>query len=572
MGLLVIGLNSLGHDTSAAIVVDGKLLFAVEEERINRKKHTTEFPVNAIRECLDFVKSGIDDVDIIAVGFKPYRYVKHKYLEYSLQAFPKANKLMLDEMPKVKLFLSNESYIREKLGYKNELQFLSHHTCHMASTFFMSSFNKSALLSIDGLGEIESSVTGIGNECSISVFEEDKIKYPVSIGLLYAAVTAYLGFRPFYDEQKIMGLAPYGDPNAYMEFFRKIVTFETNGRYSFDNSYLTFPFERNTWFSEKFLDRIGPFRKPDEPLSDHHKNIAAVTQKITEDIILHMATHLYKKVEIKDLCMAGGVALNCVANGRLLKKGPFENIYVQPGSNDAGVAIGAALLSYYKKADNPRRKGHALGSYWGPEYGKQNILNALKRTSGLTYKEYEDAAPIAAKYLAEGKIISWFSGRMEFGPRALGNRSILANPISNKYKDYLNMEIKKREWWRPLCPSILFEARADYLEDAIESPFMILMDYVKKDKISRVEGIVHVDGTARPQTLRRECNPIFYHLIEEFYKITGEPVLLNTSQNRNFEPIVMTPEDAVGCFIDTKIDYLVFNNQIIVSKNSIKES
>ncbi len=546
--------------------MDGKLLFAVEEERINRKKHTTEFPVNAIRECLNYVKADINDVDIIAVGFNPNRYIKHKYLEYSLQVYPKANKLMLDEMHKVKLFLSNESFIREKLGYNNELQFLSHHDCHMASTFYVSSFNKAALLSIDGLGEIESSVTGIGNECSLSIFEEDKIKYPVSIGLLYAAVTAYLGFRPFFDEQKIMGLAPYGDPTAYLGLFRKIVIFEANGRYSFDNSYLTFPFELNTWFSEKFLGEMGPFRKPDEPLSDHHKNVAAASQKITEDIILHMATHLYKKVKTKNLCMAGGVALNCVANGRLLKKGPFEKIYVQPGSNDAGVAIGAALLSYYKKADNPRRKEQALSSYWGPEYDKQSIIKVLEKMSVLAYKEYEDAAPIVAKYLAEGKIISWFNGRMEFGPRALGNRSILANPISNKYKDYLNKEIKKREWWRPLCPSMLFEARADYLEDAIESPFMILMDYVKKEKISCVEGIVHVDGTVRPQTLRREWNPIFYHLIEEFYKITGEPVLLNTSQNRNFEPIVMTPEDAIECFIDTKIDYLVFNNQIIVYK------
>jgi carbamoyltransferase len=569
--MLILGLNSLGHDTSAAIVKDGKLLFAVEEERCNRKKHTTEFPINAINQCLNFVKAVVNDIDIISIGFIPHRYVKHKFLEHTLSVFPNANRLMMDEMDKVRVFLNNETIIRDKLGFKNEIRFLPHHTCHLASSFYMSNFKQAALLSIDGLGEIESSVTGYGNECNIFVHNEDKIRYPVSIGLLYAGITAYLGFRPFYDEQKVMGLSSYGNPDIFMNLFNEIVLFEPEGKYNFDFSYLTFQFERNSWFSKKFLDRVGPFRKPNEEITDMHRNIAASIQKVTENVMLHISKHLHEKTKMENLCLAGGVALNCVANGVLLKKGRFKNVYVQPGANDAGVAIGSALLTLYETDSPPERYQYPLTSYWGPEFDIKIVKDVLKKYS-LEFQEYDDAAPNAARYLAEGKVISWFNGRMEFGPRALGNRSILGNPCSNKFKDYINKEVKKREWWRPLCPSMLYEKRSEYLENSIESPFMILMDYVSKDSVHKAEGIVHVDGTTRPQTVTKEQSPVFHHLIEEFYKITDVPVLLNTSQNRDFEPIVMTPEDAIECFIDTKIDYLVFNNQIIVSKKSLYQS
>lgn len=563
--MLIIGINSLGHDTSAAVVKDGRLLFAIEEERIIRQKHTTKFPANAIKECLRFVGAEIEDVDIIAVGLIPERYVKHKILEHTLKYFPKANSLMADEAAKAGRFLAHEKHIREQLGFKKKIIFMRHHLCHMASSFYLSNFSESAIFSIDGIGEIESSLTGIGKGVEITTFEEDKIDYPVSIGLLYAGITWFLGFRHHCDEGKVMGLAPYGDAKVYRKLFEDIIKMKPNGKYDFDLSYITFPFERDTWVSPKFIKEAGNPRKMDEPLEKRHKDIAAALQEATEKAMVHTADYLFTKTKTDNLCLAGGVALNCVANGIVLKKSKFTNIYVQPGANDAGVAIGAALLAHYQNTKEAKRYEYPKTTYLGTGYDDSEVLKDLDGYD-LEIKKVEDAAIFTADALADNKIISWFNGRMEFGPRALGNRSILASPISNANKDAVN-KVKQRELWRPLCPSMLHEARQQYLEDGIESPFMILMDYVTKEKAKEVEAIVHVDNSTRPQTVTKDGNKDFWALLSAFKKKTGIPVLLNTSQNRNFEPMVMTPKQAIECFIGTDIDYLVFNNRIIVGKN-----
>jgi len=563
--MIVIGLNSLGHDTSAALIIDGKLMFAVEEERISRKKHTSEFPVNAIRECLKYAGADIGDIDIFSVGLIPDRYVKYKFLGHTLKHYPNANALMCDEMSKVAKFLRHEEYIRQTLKFTKEVQFRQHHVCHMASSFYLSNFKDAALFSIDGIGEIESSLTGMGKSCAIKIYEEDKIDYPHSLGLLYSGVTAFLGFRHHCDEGKVMGLAPYGDPAKYRKLFKDMVALKPDGKYELDLSYITFPFVRDTWVSEKFRKAAGQPRIYPAPLTKRDKDVAASLQEMTENVMVHIATHLHKKTKCPNLCISGGVALNCVANGIVLKRSPFDSIYVQPGANDAGVAIGAGLLSYYSTAGKPKRHQYPMSTYWGPEYTIGEIKQALKKYPEVEIREYDNAASEAAKLLADNKVLSWFNGRMEFGPRALGNRSILANPFSGESRDKVNV-VKGRELWRPLCPSMLYEDRALYLEDAIESPFMILMDYVPEKTGKRVPAIVHVDRSTRPQTVKKEQNPDFYGLLTEFKKLTGTGVLLNTSLNRAIEPVVMTPENAIDCFLGTAIDVLVFNNSIIVKK------
>ena len=563
--MYLLGIHIGGHDSAAALVKEGKVLFAIEEERLARVKHIGGFPLKAIQECLDHENLKINDIDTICFSFNYPEHVRKKILGHTLKYYPKANNRFLGELDYIKLALNFEDHIREKLDYQNKVFFCHHHTAHMASSYYLSRFQESALFSIDGVGDIESSVIGEGLQNEVKIFEKYSINYPDSIGLLYTAITDYLGFIPHCDEGKVMGLAPYGNSEIYKEHFQDIVYFNDDGMYEFNLDYFEYPFKMRSSISEKFLSVFGPARKPKSEITRRHKDIAAILQYITEKAMLHTAQHLYKITSSKNLCLAGGTALNCVANGRILTKTPFENIFVQPAANDAGTAIGSALYCYYSKHGDNKR--HPLNnSYLGTGFSNSVIKSVIEQKK-IQYSENDDLFVAVAKLLSEGKIVGWFNGRMEFGPRSLGNRSILCSPFPAEMKDILNSKVKHREGFRPFAPSVLLEDCSEYFDNSHESPYMLLTYNVNDKYIERMPAVTHADKTARVQTVVESENPEFFRLISEYKKITGIGVLLNTSFNVMGQPIVCRPEEAIECFLTTHIDYLVMNAKYILSKD-----
>lgn len=562
--MFILGINSKSHDTSAALVHDGKLIFAIEEERLNKEKHTRAFPINAVRECLKFANISIDEIDVIATPQIISRLVQARYLDHWHAYFPRVQERMTAEMGTVKDLLRTEDEIREKLHFKKEIFSCRHHISHMASAYYGSGFEESALLSVDGLGEIESMVMGEARGSKINVFDDASTYWPSSLGSLYAAATLYLGFDAHCDEGKVMGLASYGDPKTYHDIFQEIVKLRDNGRFEFDLSYLAYPFRYRNHFTEEFIARCGAARTPKTDILKRHEDFAASVQQVTEETMLHAARHLYEVTQQKNLCLAGGVALNCVANGRILREMPFKNIVVQPAANDAGTALGAALYCYYFK--HPEGGRHPLShSYLGTGFSDQEVERML-RWRKISFIKNNNVFEEAAKLLAEGNILAWFNGRMEFGPRSLGNRSILTAPYPAEMKDILNARVKRREHFRPFAPSVREGDCGEYFDSAHASPYMLLTYNVLPDMIQKIPAITHVDGTARVQTVREDQNHDFYRLITEFKKRTGVGVLLNTSFNVMGEPIVQSPEDALSCFLGTQIDYLIFNAKYIIKK------
>lgn len=563
--MYILGLNYPGHDTAAALVKDGKLICAVEEERLSRRKHTKEFPEMAIKFCLEKEKISINDLDAIVIGIIPWRMYTDKFIFHTLRYFPKSLALAFQERHYYKPYFEAEKEVRKITGFKNKIKFINHHDAHMASSYYLSPFNHSAIMSIDGLGEYESTVCGVGE--GNRIMRRYKKYFPHSIGLLYAAVTHYLGFRFNSDEGKVMGLAPYGDPSVYYEQFKDILKLKPNGNYQLNLKYFSFPFKRDRWVSDEFIRVFGPMREKDEELTQKHKDIAAALQLILEEGVIHIANHLYKLTKIENICLAGGVALNCVANGKIMKETPFKNVFVQPAAGDAGVAIGAALHYYYTdiKYGNGAPHPHLKSTYLGPEFSEEACLSAVNKR-GLKYKHSEDITGDAAKLLADGKILGWFQGATEFGPRALGNRSIITAPYPAEMKDVLNSKVKHREGFRPFAPSVLYEKCAEYFDCDFESPYMLLVYNVHPQKIEKVAATAHVDGTGRVQTVTKDSNPLYYDLIRKFGEITGTPLILNTSFNVRGEPIVCTPENAINCFMSTKMDYLVLRD-LLISKD-----
>lgn len=562
--VLILGLNNLSHDTSAALVEDGKVLFAIEEERLNKEKHTRAFPLEAVEACLKFARATIKDVDVVCTPQLTDRLIKKRYLEHWLNFFPKANPRMCAELDAVATILNGENEIREKLNFQKEIYSCRHHVSHMASAYYLSKFPGSALFTIDGLGEIESFLVGEAKGNVIRIFDEYSAYWPHSIGGLYTSLTHYLGFTPHCDEGKVMGLAPYGNPETYKKVFEDMVYFKENGVFEFNLDYMQYPFRRHSHMSEKFMEHCGPPRESKAEITERHKDIAAALQYATEKTMLHIAEYLYSLTKNENLCMAGGVALNCVANGKVLNQTPFKHIYIQPAANDAGQAIGSALYYYYQK--NPEAQRHSLDhSYLGTGFHDEEIERAL-RLKNISFTKNENLFSYVAKLLAQGKIIVWFNGRMEFGPRSLGNRSIITAPYPAEMKDILNARVKKRESFRPFAPSVRLEDCAEYFDNDHESPYMLLTYNVRKDKISEIPAITHVDGTARVQTVSVSQNPEYYRLISEFKNLTGVGVLLNTSFNVMGQPIIHTPKEALDCFISTDIDYLVFNAKYLIAK------
>ena len=563
----ILGISCFYHDSSAALLQDGKITAAAQEERWTRKKHDISFPENAIKYCLEQAGLTIDKVD--AVGFYEKPLLKfERLLSSHIETFPKSYKTFVHALPSwVNEKLRIPNILRKKFKYDGKVFFVEHHMAHAASSFHASPFEEAAIFTADGVGEWTSTTLGYGKGRDIKLLKE--LHFPHSLGLLYSAVTAHLGFKVNNDEYKVMGLAPYGKP-TYYENFKKVIDFREDGSYRLDMSYFTFHYGTRM-LSKKFEEQFGPIRKGEEPVEERHKDIAASLQKVVEEVVFRAVNHLHELTKSKNLCLAGGVALNSVANGKLTRMTPFKNVYIPPAPSDPGAAVGAATMVYHQLLGKPRSAAMDRPDL-GPGFSSEEVKQFLD-SKGVVYKEMpeKELVKTVAKLLWENKVVGWFHGRMEFGERALGNRSILANPCNPKMKDILNLKVKHREQFRPFAPVVTAEDAAKIFDVDIEVPFMSFVYPVRKEMRAKLPAITHVDGSGRLQTIRKEANRKYYEVIKEFEKHSGIPVLVNTSFNIRGEPIVMTPEHAYRCFTGTEIDYLAMENFLIKREDNQKD-
>ncbi len=581
----ILGINAYHGNASAALVCDGTLVAAVEEERFNRVKYAAGFPAEAIRYCLKTGGITLAEVDHVAVPRNPYARLATK-LFYALRmpSFARERLRVMSKFTGIPSALAAAfDYDPEKI--KAAFHRIEHHQAHLASSYFVSPFEHAALLSADGLGDFASTMWGVGRGAQMEI--EGAIAFPHSLGLFYSAVTQYLGFLKFGDEYKVMGLGAYGEPR-YVDAFRDVVRFSPDrGPFGFQLGLDYFTHHtigpEMSWaesdktpvlgkmFSEALPKKLGaPARHPDEPLEQRHRDMAASLQARLEEVYLGMLNKLATKTGAKAVCLAGGVAFNCVANGKIFDATPFEQVYVHPAAGDAGLSVGAAFHVWHQMLGKPRSfvMNHA---YWGPEYSAEEVRAAVQTSpvsqNGFSISELPEAELIrrTATIIADGKILGWYQGRAEWGPRALGNRSIVADARRPEMKEILNRRIKHREIFRPFAPSILAEKTAQWFEKAYPSPFMTLAYSVKPEKRDQIPAPTHVDGTGRLQTVTKDANPRYYALISEFERQTGVPVVLNTSFNDN-EPIVCRPQEALDCFLRTQMDALVLGNYLITRR------
>ena len=566
----ILGLNYGGHDTSACISINGKIIAACEQERYDKIKHSRNFPSEAISDCLKIAKLKIRDLDLISFSNDPFLQIREKYLKLAIKDNSRVN-FMIDEIERIKKLSCTEDFLRKKLKFKKEIEFNNHHLCHLASSYYPSGFNKSLIISYDGIGEIHSALFAVGNGNKIKVIH-DKNKYPDSLGLFYTAITFYLGWRIFCDEGIIMGLAPFGNSRnkvpgtkkRYIDFFREIIQFDKKDklRYKINKDWIDYHKIKDQWISKKFLNIFGVRRKEKQKISNHHKNIAAALQDRLEEVVLEQLKLLKKITKIDNLCISGGVGLNCSLNGKIEKSKLFKKIFIQPASGDAGVAYGTCLISHVKR--NKKYKFKKIDNFYlGSRYSKNKIRNILKELNCSYLDFYGDIFKKTAKLISEGKIIGWFQGPAEFGPRALGNRSILCKPFPKEMRDHLNKNVKFREKFRPFAPAIKEEKLSEYFEINQKSPHMLIACDVKKNLIQDIPAVVHVDNTCRVQSVSIKNNYKFWKLIDEFDKISKIPVLLNTSFNIKGQPIVNTPNDAIKCLKKYNIDYLVIDTFLV---------
>jgi len=561
---IILGLNYAFHDSSACIVRDGELVCALEEERFVRRKHCYDFPAHAIRHCLDIAGLEAADITHIAVSIKPMLHWQRKLL-YALGHFRDAMPFLKHELLRplwqqrgLKQWI-NQTWPDEQK--RPALHFIPHHHCHAAGSFFVSPFESAAILSIDGAGEWSTSFLGHGQGSNIACFNESF--FPNSLGSFYEAATQYCGFKPNYDEGKTMGLAPFGDAERFYPDFRSMVRIDDEGGIHVDLDWFQYQNWGHQRCGPRFEQRFGPARAPDGAFEDHHHDVAAAAQRVLEECGLQMARQLHERTGEKHLVISGGVSLNSVMNGRILRETPFEDVYIMAAAGDNGTSIGAAYYLLHAVLGQPRSYVH-LSPYLGTSYSDDAIRKVLDEAKA-DYSHHQDIAGAAAQLLHRQRIIGWFQGSMEIGPRALGCRSILADPTNPEMKDKINAEVKHREAYRPFAPSAIVEARNDYFDIGVEDPFMLKVCNVLPDMQSRLPAITHVDGTARLQTVSRETNPLYHDLISRFGEHSGVPVVLNTSFNVMGEPIVESPLDAIRCFFSTGLDDLVIGN-FIVSK------
>jgi len=586
----ILGISALYHDSAAALIVDGKIVAAAQEERFSRKKHDASFPEHSINFCLNVNDTVAENLDAIVFYEKPLLHLD-RLIETQLAMVPKGFKSFRAGMHTwLGEKLGIERTIRKNLGVKKvPVLFSEHHEAHMASAFFPSPFNNAAILTVDAVGEWATTMIGSGKGSKITPLSE--IRFPHSLGLLYSAFTYYTGFKVNSGEYKVMGLAPYGEPRYLDEILTNLIDIKDDGSFLMNMEYFNYC-RGFTMTSQAFNDLFGgPPRSPESQLTQRDMDLASSVQKAIEFAMLKLVKNAHKKVGGENLCMSGGVALNCVANGKILNQGPFKNIWIQPASGDAGSAIGAALTVWHREFNGEREVNNGAdsqnSSLLGPSWTNEEIKTFLQ-SNRIPFKDLEDRELISktAECLADGAIVGWFQGKMEFGPRALGNRSILGDPRRHEMQRDMNLKIKYRESFRPFAPSVLAEKATEYFDIDIESPYMLLVaDVSDKQKLkplnvdnkvqgiemlnelrSNIPAVTHVDYSARVQTVTRSTNPRYYALLEEFNKQTGCAVLVNTSFNVRGEPIVCSPFDAYQCFMRTEIDYLIMEN-CLISKN-----
>jgi Predicted carbamoyl transferase, NodU family len=589
----ILGISAYYHDSAACLVVDGKIIAAAQEERFTRKKHDENFPVNAINYCLAEARLSAQQIDFVVFYDKPFLKFERLFETY-LAFAPKGFKSFATSLPvwvKDKLFQKSvildalKDNLDKNTNWSNKLLFSEHHLSHAASAFFPSPFEEAAVLTMDGVGEWATTSLAVGKGNTLSVTNE--IHFPHSLGLLYSAMTYYTGFKVNSGEYKVMGLAPYGEPKYANLIKDHLIDIKEDGSFHLNMSYFNYC-TGLTMTSERFNDLFGaPPRKSESTLGQREMDLAASIQAVTEEVVIKLAKGIKKSTGLNNLCLAGGVALNCVANGKLLRENVFDKIWIQPASGDAGGAVGAALAAYYLMLAQPRKvdkQDSMQGSYLGPEFGQAEIEQRLSQ-AGAKFDVVNDTQLIeqTAQALADGLAVGWHQGRMEFGPRSLGARSIIADARSPTVQKQLNLKVKYRESFRPFAPSVLREDVADWFEINTDSPYMLLVADVKKEKQlamteaqkqlfgieklnvprSEIPAVTHVDYSARIQTVSKHTNPKYHALISKFKEITGCPVLVNTSFNVRGEPIVCSPEDAFNCLMGTDIDFLVVGNCIL---------
>lgn len=591
----IIGISAYYHDSAAALISEGQIIAAAQEERFSRKKHDARFPLNALRYCIEQSNLSLQDINSIVFYDKPlvkFERLLETYLAYA----PKGFRSFLAAMPvwlKEKLFL--KTTLKNELARLgnctiNELPpllFAEHHQSHAASAFFASPYQRASVLCLDGVGEWATTSVWLGDGNQLTA--EWEIDFPHSLGLLYSAFTYYTGFKVNSGEYKLMGLAPYGEPKYVDLIYKHLLDLKDDGTFRLDMSYFNYA-TGLTMTNDRFHKLFGgPARKPESKITQKEMDLARSIQVVTEDVVLRLANTIHKEHQTEYLCMAGGVALNCVANGRILREGPFKDIWIQPAAGDAGGALGAALAVWYQYQGNPRSvsgQDSMYGSYLGPKYNNEAIKTYLDSINAK-YEQLDDNAlmPKLAKILEQENVVGWFQGRMEFGPRALGGRSIIGDPRSQKMQSVMNLKIKYRESFRPFAPAVLADRVSDYFDISAQhkSPYMLIVAPVREthripmteaqEKLFGIEklnvprsdlpAITHVDYSARLQTIHQETNPRFHQLLTEFDKLTGCPVLVNTSFNVRGEPIVESPQDAYRCFMRTEMDYLVLENFLL---------
>jgi carbamoyltransferase len=576
--MYILGISCFYHDSSAALLKDGKIVAAVQEERITRKKHDVSFPINAIEYCLKSQNIKIEDIDHIAFYEKPFLKFE-RVLYQHLQSFPKSYQTFLSLLPSwFNEKLRIVKIIKKKLKYNKDILFVEHHMAHAAGSFLISPFEKAAILTVDGIGEWTTTAYGIGEKNKIELLKE--IKFPHSLGLLYSSITAYLGFKVNNSEYKVMGLAPYGNmdkkSNPYYEKLKKVIDVKEDGSYRLDMKYFSYHY-KNKMPSKKLCTLLGhPIRKNSSELTEDHKDIAAALQLVTEEVLLKILNNVQKKTKCDNLVVAGGVGLNSVANGKFLKNTSFKKIWIQPDPGDGGTSVGAALFVYHTLLEN-KRKFELKNAFLGPNFSQEEIKVFLDENKIVyhKFKSEKELAQKTAKLISEDKVIGWFQGKMEWGPRALGARSILSNAGNPKMQEILNLKVKHREKFRPFAPVVCEDDATKYFEcdKPIPSPtdFMLMVYPIKKQWHKKIPSVTHVDGSGRLQTIRREQNYLYYDLIKEFKKISKIPILINTSFNIRGEPIVCTPENAYKCMMGTEIDLLIMGNFMIKREENPKD-
>src|SRR5579863_4062402 len=561
--MIILGISAFYHDSAAALLRDGEIIAAAQEERFSRKKHDPGFPAQAIVYCLSEAGIAASDLDHVVFYDKPllkFERLLETYLDYA----PRGLRSFLHSIP---LWLGEKLWIREhiarELPVKNPVLFTEHHEAHAASAFFPSPFDSAAILTVDGVGEWATSSFGSGKDNEIYLTHE--LHFPHSLGLLYSAFTYYLGFKVNSGEYKVMGLAPYGEPKYVQKILDNLVDIRDDGSLRLNMCYFGYC-DGFTMTNAAFDALFGaPPRQPESPVTQRTMDLARSIQEVAEIVMLRMAGHVHKQTGEKNLCLAGGVALNCVANGRILRESPFENLWIQPAAGDAGGAIGAALSVWHQYLDHPRTASPSSTAFQGPQFSSSEIASALDSKAAV-YTRFDRSTLVkhVARLLADGNVVAWFQGRMEFGPRALGARSILGDPRSPTMQSQMNLKIKFRESFRPFAPAVVRDRVSDFFDLDCDSPYMLLVAPVRPD--AQLPAVTHVDGSARIQTVRSGENALFHELLTEFGRLTGYPVLINTSFNVRGEPIVCTPEDAYRCFLRTNIDYLVIEDLVLAKQ------